>query len=81
MLAIAPQFTIISETQNEDIKHYKGSSFDCGIKMFQLKNCSTTVTGNLKINSKSAKFYQLKLLIIGNLDILIVTEIFSMEFV
>ena len=81
MLAIAPQFTIISETQNEDIKLYKGSSFDCGIKMFRLKNCSTTVTGNLNIDSKSAKFYQLELLIIGNLDILIVTEIFSMEFV
>ena len=49
--------------------------------MFRLKNCSTTVTGYLNIDSKSAKFYQLKLLIIGNLDILIVTEIFSMEFV
>ena len=49
----------------------RDSDFLCNLRV---KNKNRIIIGNLKINSVSSKFDQLKLFIQGKVDILIVTE-------
>ena len=44
------------------------------LKNVRLKNVKNIIIGTLNINSLPSKFDQLKFLVIGNIDILIITE-------
>lgn len=44
------------------------------LSTIRIQNLDRLIFGNIKINSISSKFYQLKLIVQGKLDVLVVTE-------
>ena len=44
------------------------------LSTIRIQNLDRLIFGNIKINSISSKFYQIKLIVQGKLDVLVVTE-------
>ena len=69
-----------SLSTNSDLNHINSkknvNSHDVGsiLKCIRIKNINRLIIGNLNINSISGKFEQLKTVICGNIDILVVVE-------
>ena len=62
-----------SPAEGNKYKSLNPNCFDI-IKHVRLKNVKNVIIGTLNINSLPLKFDQVKLLILGNIDILVLTE-------
>ena len=68
--------SVPSSLSSRDVKDYEKYSFDLNLvsKNLMIKNNHRLVIGNLNINSISNKFENLKVIIQGKIDVLVLTE-------